>query len=182
MSRRLAVVVAAFALIAAAMVGLAQVTGGDDAHPLGTEVEVGHRDSTSGARTQIGLTVLRVRRGTQEELEQHGIRVDPVDRTATPYYVDARFRNSGSNAVQRNLGVGLESSDGTRISSTLILDLGGKGFPPCRRIGEGALRPGQAYESCTLFLVPDGIGVARVHFLSDNGPGREPELVRWAAE
>ncbi len=175
------------AALAVAMIALARVTGGDGAkpHPLGEEVVVGHTDLSGGqpgVRTRIGLTVLAVRKGTQQELAANGLEVEPEDETATPYYVDARFANKGPNAVKRGLSVGLEDSDGNRIPSTLLFDFGNEPFEPCRRISEGTLRPGQSYESCTFVLVPDGVEPARVEFLSDRGPDEEPEFVYWAVE
>ena len=179
--------VGGLALVAVAMVLVAQRTGDDGpaAHPLGTEVLVGHEDVSGGApgvRTQIGLTVLAVRRGTQEELAANGLEVDDDARDATPYYVDARYANRGERAVKRNLSVGLEDTDGDLMGRTLIFGLGaGEPFAPCPRVLEGTLEPGESYESCTLVLVPDGVDVGRVHFLSTS-PGEEPEFVYWATE
>lgn len=175
------------AVLAVAMVALARVTGRDGAkpNPVGTEVVVGHNDMSGGlpgVRTQIGLTVLTVRKGTQQELAANGLEVEPEDESATPYYVDARFANKGPNPVKRNLGVGLEDDDGNRIPSTLLFDFGNEPFEPCPRVTEGMLRPGESYESCTLVLVPEGIDPARVEFLSDRGPDEEPEFVYWAVE
>ena len=169
------------------MVGVARVTGGGghDAHPLGTEVLVGHVDVSGGdpgVRTQIGLTVLRVRTGTQRELASNGLEIDPEDRNSTPYYVDARFANKGGHAVERNLDVGLEDTDGNLVPGTLIFGFGDSTFRPCPSVTEGTLEPGQSYESCTLVLVPAGVEVGKVNFLSDNGPGREPEFVYWETE
>jgi hypothetical protein len=185
-SPKLAAVVG-LAALALVMVGVARLTGGDGAkpHPLGTEVVVGHTDVSGGqpgVRTRIGLTVLAVRKGTQQELRANGLRVDPEDESATPYYVEARFANKGPNAVKRNLTVGLEDSDGNLIPSTLVFGLGDEPFEPCPTIAEGTLQPGESYESCTLVLVPDGVDVGKVEFLSDEGPGEEPEFVYWAIE
>jgi hypothetical protein len=181
------VVVAGLAVLAVAMVALARVTGGNGAkpHPLGTEVVVGHTDVSGGlpgVRTRIGLTVLAVRKGTQQDLAANGLEVEPEDRSATPHYVDARFANKGPNAVKRNLTVDLEDSDGNRIPSTLVFDFGDEPFEPCPTITEGTLMPGASYESCTLVLVPDGVDAARVEFLSDRGPDEQPEFVYWAVE
>lgn len=187
MSRRAVAVLVGLAALALGMVALARVTGGDGAkpHPLGEEVVVGHVDASGGqpgVRTQIGLTVLAVRKGTQQELAANGLEVEPEDESATPYYVDARFANRGRNAVKRNLRVGLEDSEGNLIPSTLVFGLGDEPFEPCPTITEGTLKPGESYESCTLVLVPDGVDPARVEFLSDRGPGEEPEFVYWAVE
>lgn len=187
MSRKLIVVLGGLAALAAVMVGVAQVTGGggDELNPLGTEVVVGHKDSSGGepgVRTQIGLTVLAVRKGTPKELVDNGIRVDPEDEKAIPYYVDARFANRGRRAVKRSLDVGLEDSEGNLIARTSIFGVGGEPFEPCKEVTEGMLKPGDSYESCTLVIVPDGVEVAKVHFLSDQGPDKPPEFVYWATE
>jgi hypothetical protein len=177
-------VLAGLAALGLVMVGVARITGGNGAkpHPLGTEVVVGHTDASRDVSTQIGLTVLAVRTGTQAELAANGLRVDPEDRTATPYYIDARFVNKGTNAVTRGLSVGLVDSDGNLIPSTLIVGVGSEPFKPCRRISKGMLKPGESYESCTLVLVPDGVDVGKVQFLSDRGPNEEPKFVYWATE
>jgi hypothetical protein len=160
--------------------------GGGSAHPLGEEVPVGYNEATDtgerGPNTTIGLTVLAVRQGTQQELTDGGFEVDPEDQNKTPYYIDARYENQGEETVTRNLGVSLEDSDGNLIGSTLIFDFGDKGFEPCQRVSEGELAPGDSYESCTLFLVPEGVELGQVSFLSDNGPGNEPEFVYWKTE
>lgn len=183
MSRKLIVIAGAVAVLAAVVV-VAQITGrnGAGAHPLGTEVVVGYMGGSPPVRTQLGLTVLAVRRGTPEELAANGIEVDPEDRTATPYYVDARFANKGPNAVERNLSVGLEDSEGATFRRLLVFGFGAKPFKPCPETTDGKLEPGESFEGCTLVLVPDGLDVAKVYFLSDNGPDKEPEFVYWATE
>jgi hypothetical protein len=55
-------------------------------------------------------------------------------------------------------------------------------FERCPESDGGTLKPGQSMESCTLFLVPDDVDVGKVYFLSDNGPGKEPDFVYWATE
>jgi len=188
MSRRVILVLSGLAVLAAVMVGIAQLTGGEDAtlHPLGTEVVVGYQepkdDGSSGERTQFGLTIVAVRRGTQEELEANGIEVEPEDRTATPYYVDARFTNRGPSAVERAPSVGLEDSDGNTFRSLIVFGGGVEPFEPCPEASGGGLEPGGSGESCSLILVPDGLDVAKVYYLSDHGPDKEPEWVYWAPE
>jgi hypothetical protein len=180
-------VLAGLAVLAVVMVGVARITGGNGAkpHPLGTEVVVGHIDVSEGepgVRTQIGLTVRGVRTGTQQQLAENGLRVGSEAKDATPYYVDARFVNRGPNAVKRNLSVGLEDSSGKLVRLTLIFGAGDRPFKPCPENNKGMLQPGESYETCTLILVPDGVDVGKVYFLSDNGPGRQPEFVYWATE
>jgi hypothetical protein len=181
----LRIVVGGLVLVAVVMVGVARLTGdsGRDANPLGTEVVVGHTDASEGqpgVRTRIGLTVLAVRRGTQEELASNGLQVGEEDKDATPYYVDARFANRGTRTVKRNLIVGLEDTHGNLIPRTLVFGFGDGSFGPCQSVAEGTLEPRESYASCTLVLVPAGVAVGRVEFLSDNGPRREPEFVYWA--
>jgi hypothetical protein len=180
-ARVVAAVVAALALSACG-----GGDGGGDTHALGEAVVVGHYEATdTGARgpsTQIELTVLAVRQGSQGDLTEGGFEVDPEDQSSTPYYIDARYVNKGEETVTRNLGVSLEDSDGNLIGSTLIFDYGDQGFEPCERVNEGKFEPGDSYESCTLFLVPEGTEIGKVSFLSDNGEGVEPEFVYWESE
>ena len=174
------------ALLAAILV-LPACGGGDggsaaNTHALGEQAAVGYAQTDPAARTMLGITVLAVRRGTQQQLVDGGYEVDEDSRDTTPYYVDVRYENQGQATVKRNLSVGLEDSDGTLIGRTLIFNYGGKPFKPCTDVTEGNLAPGQSYEGCTLFLVPEGIEVGQVSFLSDNGPDKEPEFVHWETE
>jgi hypothetical protein len=158
----------------------------DEVHALGEGVAVGwnERDAVGarGVDTTLEVTVLDVREGTHDELTDAGFEVDEEDRDTTPYYVDARYENTGDGTITRNLDVSLEDSDGNLIGSTLIFDYGNKGFPPCENVTDGKLKPGQTYESCTLFLVPEGIELGQVSFLSDEGADVPPEFVYWDVE
>jgi hypothetical protein len=174
-------------LIAFGMAFVLAACGEDvQVHPLGGEAIVGYNERTDtgerGVSTRLGITVLRVRQGTHEELRQSGFEADPEDQNTTPYYVDARYENQGPNAVTRNLSVSLEDSDGNLIGSTLIFNFGDSPLEACPQVNEGTLAPGESYESCTLFLVPEGVNIGRVSFLSDNGPNQEPEFVYWETE
>ena len=150
--------------------------------PLGTKAVVTHTQIASGAqkaaRTTLGITVLKVRKGTQQELTQGGFTVDAKNKSDTPYYVDVRYENTGSAAIKRSLDVALEDQDGNLITSVVIFYSGGKPFATCPTINEGALAPGASYESCTLFFVPQGKQPSRVSFLPYN-PKKETQFVYW---
>ena len=157
--------------------------GGDggSALALGEEAVVEHTQiGDGGALTAntLGITVLAVRQGTQEELEQGGFTLDPEEQSTTPYYVDVRYENQGTEAIKRELDVGLEDQDGRLILSTVIIDLGGAPFEKCPKVSEGDLAPGESYESCTLFLVPEGSEPSKVSFLPYD-PKNETEFVYW---
>jgi hypothetical protein len=155
--------------------------GGGETHALGEKVVVGYSDPSTadGARTTLGVTVLAVRQGSQEDLTRHGFEVDEESQNTIPYYVDVRYENQGEATVTRSIDVSLEDADGNLISSTLIFNYGDQPFPPCEALTEGELAPGETYESCTLVLVPEGVEIATVSFLSDNGPNEEPEFIYW---
>lgn len=173
--------------VASAMLLVLAACGGDggEVHALGETVTVGYNERTdTGARgvdTSLEITVLSVEEGSHDDLTDAGFEVDAEDRDTTPYYVHARYENVGDETVERNVGVGLEDSDGNLIGSTLVFDYGDKGFPPCESVDGGDFAPGDSYESCTLVLVPDGVDVGRVSFLSDEGADAEPEFVYWEA-
>ena len=150
--------------------------------PLGTKAVVTHTEIASGAQkaatTTLGITVLKVRKGTMQELRQGGFTVDAKNKSDTPYYVDVRYENTGSAAIKRSLDVALEDQDGNLITSVVIFNYGGKPFAKCPTINEGELAPGASYESCTLFFVPKGKQPSRVSFLPYN-PKKETQFVYW---
>ena len=113
-----------------------------------------------------------MRQGTQQELEEGGFRLDPDEKELTPYYVDARFENQGGQTIERQMRPGLEDEDDKLISPTTIISLSGPPFEKCPRVNEGQLEPGQSYESCTLFLVPEGSEPDRASFLPPTSPER----------
>lgn len=159
--------------------------GGPEEAALGTVIEVGYQDASDGQTfTTLDVAVLGVRQGTVEELEDAGLEFDEEERGLTPWYVDARYANTGENAVERSMRITLEDGPGNLLSPTIIFDFsGGEEAPsgPCPAINDGELAPGEEFEDCTLFLVPPDIEPARVTFLSQP-EGVEPEFVYWATE
>lgn len=158
--------------------------GGGSTHALGEKVVVKHTEIAAGANAPtatLGITVLGVRKGTQDDLKQAGFRVDPEDQNKTPYYVDARFENRGAQAIKRNLDVSLEDQDDNLINSTVIFNYGGRRFDKCPDVNEGQLAPGKSYEGCTLFLVAPGREPSKVSFLPHD-PGKATDFVYWEVE
>ena len=157
--------------------------GGGDALALGEEAAVEHTQILSGGKpgpkTTLGITALKVRRGTQEELKQAGFKLDPDEQRGTPYYVDTRYENQGTQTIKRELLVSLEDGDGNSISSTTIIDFGGDPFKLCPKAERGSLAAGESYESCLLFLVAEGKQPSKVSFLPYD-PESETEFVYWA--
>ena len=157
--------------------------GGSSALALGEEAVVQHADTgdAEATPTTLGVTVLAVRQGTQQELEDGGFTLDPDEQELKPYYVDARFENQGDQAIDHRLRPGLEDEDGNLISATTIISLGGPPFDKCPQVsGEGQLEPGESNESCTLFLVEEGREPDRASFLP-YVPGEETDFVYWDA-
>jgi hypothetical protein len=165
---------------ALALVGaLAGCGGGGDGGktlPLGTEATVEYVTPASGdtpaVNTKLGVTVLDVRKGTQQQLTDGGLQVDADAKDATPYYVDAQFADTGSGSLKRNLSVSAEDSDDNSLPTTIVIGLGGKPFTLCPNIDSGTLAPGQSYKACTLFLVPKGSSIAKVRFVSQDAKAK----------
>lgn len=151
-------------------------------HPLGAQVVVQHTEigatGSNAPHTTLGIAVLAVRKGTQQELKAGGYQIDAKDQSKTPYYVDVRYANKGASAIKRNLGVGLEDEDGNLISEVTIFDFGGKPFAKCPHVAEGELKPGESYKACSLFLVPPGKKPSRVSFLPYD-PKQATDFVYW---
>ena len=92
-------------------------SGGGAAHALGKQVVVKHTQIVSqGGRaptTTLGVTVLRVRKGCQEELRRTGVSLDPKDKSTTPYYVDVRYANKAQGRSSAPLTSGSRTKTAT---------------------------------------------------------------------
>lgn len=157
--------------------------GGSSDLALGEQASVQH--AKPGApegtpTTTLGVTVLAVRAGTQAELEEGGFSLDPDEKELKPYYVDVRYENQGDSAIERQMSVSLRDEDDNLINPTVIISLGGPPFENCPTIRGGDLEPGDAYESCSLFLVDPDSEPRRVTFLP-SVPGIETDWVYWDA-
>jgi hypothetical protein len=157
----------------ALMAACGSSSGGGTKLALGTEAVIAsYTEQASGTTpavdTSLGVTVLAVRAGTQAELVAGGFKVDDKDKSSTPYYVDARYSNKGKGSLPRSLSVSMEDAKGNSVPTTLVFDLGGTPFAPCKDNNDPAvnLAPGESYETCTLFLVPKGTKLDRVRFVS----------------
>lgn len=183
MKTRLAMLLAATAMVA----GCGNSSSGGTKLALGTEAIIAYTAQASGSTpavdTSLGVTVLAVRAGTQAELVAGGFKVDDKDKTSTPYYVDARYSNKGKGSVPRSLSVSMEDTKGNSVPTTLVFDLGGTPFAPCKDNNDTAsnLEPGQSYETCTLFLVPKGTNLDKVRFVSQ-APDATITFTDWATK
>ncbi|HEX9259181.1 MAG TPA: hypothetical protein VF855_06555, partial [Acidimicrobiales bacterium] len=147
-----------------ATVALAVVTascggGGDDGpEPLayGKSATIGYEDANTKTATKIEVTVLGVRPGTVAELEAGGFNLDDDEKDASVLYVDAKYKNVGDQAVGKIGHVDIEDTKGERISSTIVINLGGDTFDKCPADNKGDLTPGAEHQHCSLFLVPKG--------------------------
>jgi hypothetical protein len=153
--------------------------GGSDTHPLGEQVVVEHAEASGAKRsTTLGIAVTKVRKGTQQQLADGGFKLDPEDETSTPYYVDATIENQGSSPISRRQLVSMEDEDGTSISSTTVISLGGPAYAPCPQDEDADLAPGKSHQRCSIFLVPEGLTPKRVSFLPYD-PDTPTDFVYW---
>jgi hypothetical protein len=157
-------------------------SGSPAALALGQQAVVDHTQlngTSPGPKTSLGITALAVRTGTIAELEAGGFQLTADQRSMTPYYVDVRFENKGSQTIDRQLDVSLEDQDGNLITSVTIFDLGGQTFATCPDNATGQLAPGDAFETCDLFLVNQGRKPTKVSFLPYD-PAKETNFVYWS--
>jgi hypothetical protein len=174
---------AALAVLALTLAGCGgeDEDGGGDTHPLGEEVVVNHYEASGAKRsTTLGITVEKVRKGTQQQLADAGFQLEPEEKSSTPYYVDTRLANQGSSPTSRLIGVSLEDADGSSVSATTVINLGGEPFARCPQASQGDIAPGATFERCQLFLLPEGKEPRRVSFLPYD-PENPTDFVYWDA-
>ena len=116
-------------------------------------------------KTKVGVRVQKVRKGKIADFK--GFDLEPAQRRATPYYVDATFENRGGFALSRNLlRASLEDAGGREYRPTTLVVLGGS-FRRCPQAGSSALRPGRSFDGCSVVLLPKNARPGRVRFQGD---------------
>ena len=116
-------------------------------------------------KTKVGVRVHEVRKGRVADFK--GFNLEPAQRRATPYYVDATFENRGGFALSRNLlRASLEDAGGREYRPTTLVVLGGS-FQRCPQGGRSALKPGRSFDGCSVVLLPKNARPGRVRFQGD---------------
>jgi hypothetical protein len=142
--------------------------GGDGVLELGrgaVAAFVDYGTSNRSRKTKVGVRVHEVRKGRIADFE--GFDLEPAQRRAVPYYVDATFENRGSFALSRNLlRASLEDTDGREYRPTTLVVLGGS-FRRCPQAGRAVLDPGGSFDGCSVVLLPEDARPGRVRFQGD---------------
>jgi hypothetical protein len=147
---------------------VAKSGGGDGSLALGRAAIVPFVDygtPNQSKKTKVGVRVQKVRKGRIADFK--GFNLEPAQRRAIPYYVDATFENRGGFALSRNLlRASLEDAGGREYRPTTLVVLGGS-FQRCPQAGHAALRPGRSFDACSVVLLPNGERPGRVRFQGD---------------
>jgi hypothetical protein len=147
---------------------VAKSGGGDGALALGRAAItpfVDYGTPNQDKQTKVGVRVQEVRKGRIADFK--GFDLEPAQRRATPYYVDATFENRGGFALSRNLlRASLEDGDGREYRPTTLVVLGGS-FRRCPQPARSLLKPGSSFDGCSVVLLPKGARPGRVRFQGD---------------
>jgi len=147
---------------------VAQGGGGDGTLSLGRAAVVPFVDygtPNQNKKTKVGVRVHEVRKGRIADFK--GFDLEPAQRRATPYYVDATFENRGGFALSRNLlTASLEDGDGREYRPTTLVVLGGS-FRRCPQTARAVLKPGRSFDGCSVVLLPEDARPGRVRFQGD---------------
>lgn len=164
----------AYAAMTAAVVAGLSGCGSDD-QALGTAAEVDFYPSEGGIEPVSSGTVAvtDVRKGSSAELIDAGFDLDPDEESATVYYVDAEFENSGDAAAAPRAPGG-EDPDGNAINPLVVIDLGGPAFEKCDG-GPKEIAAGGSAATCTILLVPDGTELDRISYFA----GGTEDFLYW---
>jgi hypothetical protein len=147
---------------------VAKAGGSDGALALGRAAIapfVDYGTPNQNKKTKVGVRVHEVRKGRIADFK--GFDLEPAQRRATPYYVDATFENRGGFALSRNLlKASLEDGDGREYRPTTLVVIGGS-FRRCPQPARAVLKPGRSFDGCSVVLLPKDARPGRVRFQGD---------------
>jgi hypothetical protein len=111
---------------------------------------------SAGNTFDVDVTVDRIEEAPRKDFAD--VSLDEDQKKATPYYVNVTIENTGetmprSTNGEPGLGVGATDDKGQDLENVIFIG----DFPPCEYVDPKLpLRKGKKYESCLVFLVPEG--------------------------
>ncbi|GAA2334241.1 hypothetical protein OKJ48_23295 [Streptomyces kunmingensis] len=139
--------------------------------------DVVHTD-TQHRSYKVRITVKSLVRGSQEDMR--GARVDKGLKGMVPHYLSFEVTNTGRKkipaAYMADSELALNGTDWTRGEEVYVTggSPGGDGLP-CEDSAPKALTPGDSYDTCVTYALPEGVGVLSLAhnpdgYLDEGGP------------
>ncbi|NUU26071.1 MAG: hypothetical protein HOV68_31915 [Streptomycetaceae bacterium] len=133
----------------------------------GTQLKIGQPAVVSfedgDDKGNLQVTVTAIEKGSIEDLTAAGIKIEDKDKTSTPYYVRADFKNvSAADLSNSNPTVKFSALDaaGRDLGFTMLMG----SFDKCDSPDTDEFTSGAQASGCELYLAPAGATVASVTF------------------
>ncbi len=162
----------AIALAAAA----AGCGGGGKEHKVGQPATVSYTDDTTKVKSTVELTPTSIEKKSIADLS--AIDLEPSQKSSTPYFIKVRYKNVGAGPIKKDgySVYSLNAIDDRDETVTSLSVIGG--FPACSGEHPDRLAKGKAFDSCVVFLIPEGgEPLASLEWVDNSISG--DQRVRW---
>jgi len=143
-------------------------SGAADLTPLGTRLKVGdpaviaYKDASNHKKSTIKVTPLEIEKGSLDDFEN--IDLDKEQKSSTPYYAHIVVANVGEKDLSGAEPAGyLNGVDDRGQDQNEVIFFGT--FEACGHETPKSLKPGEKYETCLVYLMPEGGAIVGFHWI-----------------
>ena len=142
--------------------------GGDEVTPLGTTLKVGepavidYTDASTNDKSIIRLTPEKIEQGSLDDFKN--IELDEEQKKATPYYAEIAVENIGDGDLSGgDPATYINGVDDRGQDQNEIIFIGD--FERCDHETPKKLKPGDSYDACLVYLIPQGGSLEGFHWI-----------------
>ena len=155
-------------------------SGGDGkVTPLGTTLKIGetatidYTDASTQAKSIIEFTPEKIEKGSLDDFKN--IDLDEDQKSATPYYAEISVKNVGDGDLSGgDPATYVNGVDDRGQDQNEIIFIGD--FERCDHETPKKLKPGDSYEACLVYLIPEGGSLVGFHWIQFDEKSGESDL------
>ena len=142
--------------------GAGAVTAAGSTLKLGQAATIAYDDASKHLKSTITVAPTKIESGSIDDFKN--IRLDPDQKTATPYYAQVTVRNIGTVDLTGTDPAGYIDGVDDRGQRQNELIFFGK-FDRCDGSDPKSLKPGESYDTCLAYLIPKGGSIVGMRWI-----------------
>jgi len=129
---------------------------------IGEAATIAYEDASKHLESNITVAPTKIEKGTIDDFKN--IDLDADQKTATPYYAEVTVRNTGTgNLTGTDPASYIDAVDDRGQRQNEVIFFGD--FERCDGSDPKSLKPGESYDTCLTYLIPQGGSVAGMRWI-----------------
>jgi len=129
---------------------------------IGEAATIAYEDASKHLESNITVAPTKIEKGAIDDFKN--VDLDADQKTATPYYAEVTVRNTGTgNLTGTDPASYIDAIDDRGQRQNEVIFFGD--FERCDGSDPKSLKPGESYDTCLTYLIPDGGSVAGMRWI-----------------